>query len=222
MKTSRSLLPDLGRVPVLPPGSQQEPVLPVRTVQSPRPRRGAHTGLEPPLHGERQNPRPALRRSLRSSTGAAALSAIHRELPPPPPRPAPPEPRPREEDARGWHRYRGSVAPARHTHPTPPARSSSCRSSAPATEHQEPLPGASPSSGGSAKPGSTQRSRVVYFCYGHITESSPLPWPRSPGSGCWLPKATEAAASGIELSAAPAGALDPPPLQQCLCFFLFL
>lgn len=85
-----------------------------------------------------QNPRPALRSLLRSSTGAAAPSAIHRELPPPPPRPAAPEPRPRGEDARGWHRHRGSVSAARHTHPTAPARSSSCRSSAPATDHQEP------------------------------------------------------------------------------------
>lgn len=60
------------------------------------------------------------------------------------------------------------------------------------------------------------------FCYSCITEPSPRPWPRSPGSGCQLPRATEAAASGIELSAAPAGALDLPPVQRSLSFFLFL
>lgn len=196
-------------------------MLPVRTVQSPRSRRGAQTGLEPPLHGDPAKPPPCSakppplfnrsRRSLRDSPGAATAPAPPRGARAPPAgggceglAPAP------------GQRVRGTAHPP-HS-PCPLQLLQKLR-----TSHRPPgAPGHLPALGGSAKPGSRQRSRVVYFCYGHITESSPLPWARSPGSGCWLSRATEAAVSGIELSVAPAGALGPPPLQRCPFFSLFL
>lgn len=180
--------------------------------------------------------------SPQGKTSAGASSAIPRELPFPPcstgscrPLRAPPGAAtapapPRSSQAQPAGGGCGELAPAPGQRVPDTSTPSQHPLPAPApgeAQHQPQTarsPRASPSSGGSAEPGSTQRSPVVYFhsrfCYGRITECSPQP--RSSGSACWLPRATEAAESGIEPSAAPAGALDPPPLQQFLCFFLFL
>lgn len=132
MKTSRSLPPYLGqgRGSVLPPASHQDPV---RTLQSPRSRRGAQIGLEPPLHGDpaRQNPRPALSaepppRFTGSCRSVLSRNSLGAAVPFPPrftgsrSRPAPVLPSPAPGGGcGGLSPAPGQRVPGTDTHPTP-------------------------------------------------------------------------------------------------------